>query len=94
MKLADVLNVVDDSIIIEVTLIDSKNVNTLLKDFSYYGLKDSFGFKANDMLRSKAIMKHSIYNVIKDYEVFYMTTSIYDYEYSGIRITLKVKEND
>lgn len=92
MTLQDVLKVVDDLDIIEISLIDSNNVCTLLEDFSYYAIESEFGWRGHDLLKRKAIMNHAIYNIIKDYEVFYLTTNICDYEYAVIRITLKVNE--
>lgn len=92
MKLKDVLKVIDDLDMVEISLIDSNNVNKILHDFCYYALKEKYGFKGQELLQRKAIMNHTIYNIIKDYEVFYMTTNTVDYDYTVIRITLKVNE--
>lgn len=92
MKLEDVLKVVDELDIIEIAYIDNNHKSKLFRDFDYHILKETHRFEVQDMLQSKAIMKHEAYDILKDYEVLSITANLVDYDYTVIRITLKIEE--
>lgn len=92
MKLKDVLNVVDDLDMLEIAYLDGDNKSKLFSVFNYYRLKDTYGFKANEMLQRKAVMNHEAYDILKGCEVIQLTSNTVDYDFTVIRITLKIEE--